>query len=189
MPDSEALRIAAIEKRAAVRLKSSTPALSATPAASLVPAALSGRVRMLVLGPDECLAVADSLEGPALRESLRRHLGQGSAAQLIAAVDLSSGLKAVRVEGRAARELLGKGCGLDFHPRSFPTGHCTRTRFAQLAVVIDCPDERTGFDLYVGRSYLRDLSAWLIDAALEFQQPGGFPSYGVVGLGAAAPGV
>jgi sarcosine oxidase gamma subunit len=46
----------------------------------------------------------------------------------------------------------------------FPAGRCTRTRLAQLAVVVDCIDPAPRFELYFGRSYLKYLHAWLVDA-------------------------
>jgi sarcosine oxidase subunit gamma len=68
--------------------------------------------------------------------------------------------------------LLSKGCGLDLHPRSFPAGRCARTRFAQIPVVLDCPDEDSRFDMYAGRSYRQYLHEWLLDAAVEFEDCG-----------------
>jgi sarcosine oxidase subunit gamma len=118
-------------------------------------------VRLLRLGPGEWLAISDAIAGPTLEDRLRRHVG----GQNIAAVDLSCALKALRVDGLAARELLAKGCGLDLHPNFFPAGRATRTRLAQLAVIVDCVDPTSRFDLYVGRSYLTWLRSWLVDAS------------------------
>src|SRR5205814_2153583 len=113
----------------------------------------------------EWLVVSDVIEGPGLAERLRAYV----AGQDLAVVDLSSAVKALCLEGHAARELLGKGCGLDLHPSAFSAGHCARSRFAQLPVIVDCTDPAPRFDLYVGRSYLNHLHAWLTDAAAEFQ--------------------
>jgi sarcosine oxidase subunit gamma len=65
--------------------------------------------------------------------------------------------------------VLSKSCGLDFHPRRFALGHCARTRFAQIPVLIDCVDALPRFELYVQKSYSHYLEDWLIDAALEFE--------------------
>jgi len=129
-----------------------------------VPPGLGGQVRLLDVGPAEWLVVSDILDAPTLQNSLDRHLKSSS----LVAVDVSCGLKALRVEGGDARELLSKGCGLDLHPHSFPAGRVTRTRFAQLAVILDCIDPAPRFDLYVGRSYVAYLESWLTDAAREF---------------------
>lgn len=156
------LHIAPVGERVVVQLKSWAPD---PPRPSLLPPDLAADVRVLTLGPTEWLAVCDRIDATRLRERLGHHLaGQG-----ITGVDLGCGIKALRVEGAAARALLSKGCGLDLDPESFPTGKSTRTRFAQLAVVVDCVDPSPRFELYVGRSYLTWLTAWLEDAANEFE--------------------
>jgi sarcosine oxidase subunit gamma len=126
----------------------------------LIPSDLEARTRLLGLGPADWLAVSDSIPGGQLHQRLAQYAGE----QGIAAVNLSSGIRSIRVEGAEVREVLCKGCGLDLHPRSFGPGQCTRTRFAQLAVILDCK-EPACFDLSVGRSYINYLRAWLIDAA------------------------
>jgi len=161
MPE-EAIEISEVNDRAIVRLCAWGETLP--PASVLVPPGLGGRVRLLALAPREWLVVSDLIDGPSLQSRLREHLE----VQSTAAVDLSSGLKALRVEGPAARDLLSKGCGLDFHPNSFPAGRTVRTRFAQLFATLDCVDPTPRFDLYVARSYLRWLKSWLLDGALEF---------------------
>jgi sarcosine oxidase, subunit gamma len=156
------LHIAPVGERVVLQLKSSA---SDPPPPLLMPSDLAADVRVLTLGPTEWLAVCDRIDATRLRERLDHHFaGQG-----ITGVELSCGIKALRVDGAAARELLSKGCGLNLDPDSFPAGKSTRTRFAQLAVVMDCVDPSPRFELYVGRSYLAWLTAWLEDAAVEFQ--------------------
>ena len=158
----EAVEITEVRARAVVRLCSWGETLP--PASVLVPPGLGGRVRLLAPAPREWWAVSDLIDGPSLQNRLRGHVD----GQSIAAVDLSSGLKVVRVEGPAARDLLSKGCGLDLHPNGFPAGRTARTRFAQLSATLDCVDPTPRFDLYVARSYLRWLKSWLLDGAVEF---------------------
>jgi sarcosine oxidase, subunit gamma len=159
----QVLRIAFAGTRAVVHLKCWLPEPTLP---SLIPAGLGGEIRVLNIGPGEWYVVSDRLDGPALHERLARYLKEDD----IAAADLTCGLKALRVEGPAARELLTRGCGLDLHPEQFPAGRCTRTRFAQLPIIVHCPDARARFDLYVGRSYLAYLQSWLTDAAMEFEE-------------------
>jgi len=163
MPDREAVQITEIPARAVVRLKPSSQAEMSE--ASIMPSGLGERVRVLSFSPCEWLVVSDVIEGPRLAERLQAHV----AGEAMAVVDLSCALKALWIEGPAAREVLRKGCGLDLHPRAFPAGHCTRTRLGQLAVIVDCTDPAPRFDLYVGRSYVTYLKSWLIDAAAEFR--------------------
>jgi len=178
MPDPDAVQITEVGKRASVRVKAWSPAGISAPgsaaeplaaersAASIVPPGLEEQVRVLSFAPAEWLVVSDGIEGPRLADQLsQRVAGEG-----MAVVDLSCALKALRVEGPAARELLSRGCGLDLHPRTFPAGLASRTRFAQLPVIIDCTDPKPCFDLYVGRSHLNYLKSWLTDAAVEFQK-------------------
>jgi sarcosine oxidase subunit gamma len=88
-----------------------------------------------------------------------------AAAQSLALVDLTAGLVVFEVSGSAVREILAKSCGLNFHPRRFGPGHCARTRFAQIPVVIDCIQDPGIFELYAPRSYLHYLKDWVCDAA------------------------
>jgi sarcosine oxidase subunit gamma len=134
---------------------------------SEVGATVSGGMHVLCMGPAEWLIVSTERAACTLRERIE----PGLARQGLVLVDLSDGLAGLAVQGVAARDLLSKGCGLDFHPRIFPAGQCARTRFAQIPIIIDCLDEPPRFELYVARSYLHYLHAWLIDAAVEFGNP------------------
>jgi sarcosine oxidase subunit gamma len=159
----QVLQITPVGTRAVVHLKRWSPEPTLP---SLLPAGLGGEIRVLNVGPGEWYVVSDRLDGPTLHERLARYLKDDD----IAAADVTCGLKALRIEGPAARKLLTRGCGLDLHPEYFPTGRCTRTRFAQLPVIVHCPDAGPRFDLYVGRSYLAYLQSWLADAAMEFEE-------------------
>ena len=109
--------------------------------------------------------VSDAIAPAQLFGRLHQQLeGQG-----IAAVDLSCCVKTVRLSGSAAGDLLSKGCGLDLDPNSFPAARSTRTRFAQLPLILDCVDPQPVIDLYVNRSYLPYLKDWLADAAVDSQ--------------------
>ncbi len=130
----------------------------------LIPPELTGQANVLHLGPGEWLIVSDALEGAALHAQLAQYLEGES----IALVDLSCALKALRIEGPCARELLSKGCALDLHPNSFTAGHSSRTRFGQLSVILHCTDTAPRFDLYVARSSVPYLQSRLRDSAREF---------------------
>lgn len=164
------IQITAVHGRRSLRLKSWLPeytsggkpvVLAARELPSRVGATLSGPVRVLCLGPGDWLIVSHEREPSGLREHIERDLPQPG----LVLVDLTPGLAVLEVQGSAIREVLSKGCGLDFHPRSFPTGRCARTRLAQIPVVIECLSEPPRFELYVPRSYFHYLHAWLIDAA------------------------
>jgi sarcosine oxidase, subunit gamma len=131
---------------------------------STVGATLPGPRHILCLSPCEWLLVLQEQWA----SSFDRHIAAAPPEPGAVLLDVTDGLAVVRVRGRAVRDVLAKGCGLDLHPQAFPAGRCARTRLAQLPVVIDCVDDSAGFDLYVARSHLRFLSDWLEDAAAEF---------------------
>ena len=56
----------------------------------------------------------------------------------------------IQLEGSAAREVVAKSCGHHLYPLGFPVGTCTRTRLAQLAVIVDFVNVKARFELYVG---------------------------------------
>lgn len=167
-------QIGPVRSKAVLRLKSWLPEhldgnrralLGERELPSQVGSTLAGSVPALCLGPGEWLVVSHEHAASQLREQS----GSDLAEQGIAMIDLSDGIAAFDVSGPLAREVLSKGCGLDFHPSVFRIGHCARTRFAQVPLVIDLANESPCFDLYVARSYLSYLRSWLTDAAAEFR--------------------
>jgi sarcosine oxidase, subunit gamma len=174
MDEAAAVRIDTMSGRAALRLRSWTPehtgsaravTLDGSELPSQVGATSSRQMRVLCLGPADWLIVGEGLNAAHIYERVAAEVRR----QELVLVDQSQGLAILRVQGRAARELLSKGCGLDLHVRSFPFGRCARTRFAQIPVVIDCVGESDLFELYFARSYLAHLRSWLLDAAVEFE--------------------
>jgi sarcosine oxidase, subunit gamma len=121
------------------------------------------RCRVLCTGPGNWLVVCDGRP-----ETLMQELERAAAGLSLCVTDMSQGVVAVEVAGTLARELLSKGCGLDFHARAFPAGRCTRTRFAGLAVTIDAIED-TVFHCYVRRSHAQYLFDWLSDAAIDLE--------------------
>jgi len=122
----------------------------------------------LWLGPDEWLittpAGAEVALAPVLRAALAGHA--------IALVDVTDGRTTVRVSGRRARELLAKGCALDFHARGFAAGEVKQSLLAGVDVTVhlvsDGPGAGPVFDVLVQRSFADHLWRWLADAAAEY---------------------
>ena len=131
---------------------------------SRVGSTLEGRSRWLSIGPGEWLAIVPQQAAADFRDHLARQLPDSG----LAVADLTDGLAQLEVEGKLAAEVLSKGCGLDFHPSAFPVGHCARTRFAQIPLVLVRLEGPPRFELYVARSYARYLNDWINDAAAEF---------------------
>src|SRR5882672_5630347 len=84
-----------------------------------------------------------------------------------AAVDLSSGLAALWLDGPAWREVLSRGCRLDLHASVFPSGHAAATILAQVAVILVALS--SGVLLLTPSTTARHFSEWLEHAAAPFQ--------------------
>ncbi|MFT7653878.1 MAG: sarcosine oxidase subunit gamma [Candidatus Azotimanducaceae bacterium] len=79
-------------------------------------------------------------------------------------MDYSSALKVFRVSGDLARQVLASGTGIDLRPGSFAVGSSCRTRFAQIAAIIEAVSAEC-FDLFVGRSFEEYLMMWLAETS------------------------
>lgn len=167
MPDP-VVHIAPVSGRTVLRLKSWLPevmtgdvpvVLAGQELPAEVGATLSGPIHVLCTAPGGWLITSSVFT------CLKQYVSGGVAQQHIALADVTAGLTVLDVHGPGARDVLSKGCGLDFHPRCFPTGRCAGTRLAQIAVLIDCVDTLPRFELYVSKSYSHYLQDWLIDGA------------------------
>jgi sarcosine oxidase subunit gamma len=98
-----------------------------------------------------------------LAESIARELGDGAAVTA-----QGHGRSCVRLSGLSARDLLAKGCTLDFHPGKFSAGHCAQTNLGHVNALIMCIDDEPTFDLFVMRSFAVSFWEWMTDAAQEF---------------------
>ena len=118
---------------------------------------------ILWLAPRRWLVVSSRRSPQDLEGSLRAALGDVSAA----VTDVSNGRTVIRVSGRATRELLAKGCPLDFHGRRFRPGDCAQSNLGQIATLFHAVgDDR--IDIYFARAFAVSLWEWLTDAAAEF---------------------
>ena len=96
-------------------------------------------------------------------DSIARQLGDGAAV-----TTQGHGRSCIRLSGPSARNLLPKGCALDFHPSRFSAGHCAQTSLGHVNTLINCIDDVPIFDLFVMRSYAVSFWEWMTDAAGEF---------------------
>lgn len=124
----------------------------------------SQEVTALWLGPNEWLLLTPPDQEAEIAQALRNAL-RG----LFAAVtDVSAGQTVIHIRGAHSRELLGKGCSLDLHPRVFRLGRCAQTHVAKATVLIRPLDDTPSFDLIVRRSFADYFARWLKDAATEY---------------------
>ena len=144
-----------------------------------------GGCRVFWLGPDEWLVMTE----PGGEALLMARLSGALAGQVSALTDLTGGQICIRLGGRNARDVLAKGCTLDFHPRVFRPGHCAQTVLGKASMLIalsravpdsavsgdvgarrDAGSEDDGgvFDLVVRRTFAEYAAKWLHRGAAEF---------------------
>jgi sarcosine oxidase subunit gamma len=89
-------------------------------------------VTMYWLGPDEWLIVTPDESRNRIEHDLRRAL----ASQHFALTDVSGGQTALHLHGSRVRDVLAKGCPIDFHPRVFGIGQCAQSHLGKATVLI-----------------------------------------------------
>ena len=81
--------------------------------------------------------------------------------------DQSHGRVILHIEGPRARDVLGKGTGLDLHPRAFGQGRSAVTQMAHVGVHIAQvgPD---AFELSLFRGFAESFWEWLTEMSGEY---------------------
>ena len=123
--------------------------------------AMAGSTQICWIGPHKWWIIESDQRDRA--ESIARELGDAAAV-----TTQGHGRSGIRVSGPSARDLLAKGCTLDFHPRLFFAGHCAQTNLGHVNALIVCVDDEPIFDLFVMRSFAVSFWEWMTDAAQEF---------------------
>lgn len=166
---SPRLRLTVPAPLAWVRLQLAARELAAAPAALQVGGIpLPGRINRWTgpvpvicrIAPDLWMLQATGME-PTRLAAMTATACTGRAGAI---TDLSDALATLSLDGDDATALLARGCGLDLSLAAFPPDACTRTRLAQLAVLV----RRTpidGYELTVEAPAARWLYDWLVDAA------------------------
>src|SRR5262245_4032008 len=126
----EQLNITPLEAHTCMQVKSWQPALAppcmgSTGLPTKVGTVVPGLARILCLAPGEWLLTSTARS---IRNLVEHIAGEGDLLDGLVLVDLSDAHSELQIEGQAARELLSKGCGLDFHASVFRVGQCARTR-------------------------------------------------------------
>jgi sarcosine oxidase subunit gamma len=119
---------------------------------------------MYWLGPDEWLIVTPDESRARIDGDLRRVL----AGQHFALTDVSGGQTALHLHGSHVRDVLAKGCPIDFHPRVFGIGQCAQSHLGKAPILIGQIEEQPHFELIVRRSFAEYVWAWLEVAAEEY---------------------
>lgn len=118
---------------------------------------------ILWLGPDEWLIVSESQAG----EEITARLAQALHGMAAAVTDVSDARIVYVLAGKRARDVLAKGCSIDFHPRAFPPGSVVQTLLAKTAVLIHARSAGA-FEVHVPRSFADYAWAWLENAQAEY---------------------
>ena len=128
-----------------------------------------GEVKALWLSPDQWLILCAREKAPALAAELAQAVEKTHAL----AVDVSDMRSIVRLEGERARQVMMKGCSLDFTDTDFAPGYVRRVRFAEIAALFNIVDDNS-IDLYVFRSYANYAWDFLLKAARKGSEVGLF---------------
>ena len=125
----------------------------------------TGTQRIYWLGPNEWLVVCRISDGPDLMAGLRESLS----GQHASVTDVTGGQIAMQLSGTGVRDVLAKGCTLDFHPDIFTVGNCAQSGLAKANVLIGLVDDQPTFEIVVRRSFAEYLALWLRHAAGEYR--------------------
>jgi sarcosine oxidase, subunit gamma len=124
--------------------------------------------RVIWLGPDEWLVANPFISPEDLEAGLRAAVSNAGAV-----INVSAQRTTLRLRGAHVRDVLATGCAIDLHPRAFPAGSAAQTVLGQAGVVLLALDDTaTHYQLLVRSSFARYLAAWLVDAAIEYTDPG-----------------
>jgi len=99
---------------------------------------------------------------------MQRSFARDIPTDLATVVGLPGAQRVLYLRGPHCRDILAKGCGIDFDPAVFPPGRCVVTRLARTTALLHARSD-DGFDIYVPRSLADWLLHWIEDAALEFR--------------------
>jgi len=121
----------------------------------------------LWMGPDEWLIIGPAGTAPAIESAVR----DGADDAFVVTVDVSANRVAFERSGPGARELLGSGCPIDLHPRTFGAGSCAQTLLARANVLLHQTGDEPRYRIWVRPSFARYLAAWLTDAEVGVTPP------------------
>jgi sarcosine oxidase subunit gamma len=158
------VQVAAVSGAAVAVRAGIAAALGVTVAARPNHAAQKDGVTILWVGPDRWLIVEPERPG----RELGARLNEALASTPATLTDLSHGRTVFRIAGCSSRDLLAKGCGVDFHPCAFPVDSCMQSLLGHVGALLHAVDEAPRLDLYVARSYALTVLEWLIESAAEY---------------------
>ncbi len=137
----------------------------------------SNGARALWLGPGRWQVSSATEPAAEFEDRLRQGL-RGTSGHLL---DVSHARAVIRMSGPQVREVLAKGCPLDFDVDAFPPGGCCSSTLGGIGALIHHTEDAASWDVSVGRSFGPSFWEWLTDAAAEFGYRVEEPRGGAVG--------
>jgi sarcosine oxidase subunit gamma len=119
---------------------------------------------LIWLGPDEWLVRSIARHTATQAAPIEGKLRDAFKGLYAAAVDVGSGSTVLEISGTRTRDVLARGCPLDFHPRLFGVGQCAQSHYFKASVTI-VPTSEDGFELIVRRSFADYFVKIMLDAA------------------------
>ncbi|WP_321449953.1 sarcosine oxidase subunit gamma family protein [uncultured Cohaesibacter sp.] len=123
-----------------------------------------GAVAVLWMGPDEWLIIAN--ETDALKPLPEMALAL--AEYHCALVDISNSKVMLSLSGPSSRDVLSKGCSIDFYSNEWRKGLCVNSLYARCDVTIWQRATRDHYTILVKNSFSDYVSDYLLDAMSEY---------------------
>ncbi len=114
----------------------------------------------LWLGPDEWLILAEETAADTLPDAFAAAFTDTP----FSLVEISARQVAFMLEGEQAGAVLNEGCPLDLADAAFGAGHCARTVFGKVEIVLWRPGAAPAWHVEVWRSFAPHLQAHLHEA-------------------------
>jgi len=118
------------------------------------------KTRILWNGPRTYLVISE-------KENIDKLINEKCNTNDFAITDISHSRAVIQIKGDKAKEVLKKGCPLNFN--EFKNNNCAGTVFNGINIVVDCVDNNPDtFNLFTLRSFGESFYHHIADAALEF---------------------
>ena len=120
----------------------------------------NSKTRILWNGPRTYLVISE-------KENIDKLINEKCDTNDFAITDISHSRAVIQIKGDKAKEVLKKGCPLNFN--EFKNNNCAGTVFNGINIVVDCVDNNPDtFNLFTLRSFGESFYHHIADAALEF---------------------
>ena len=120
----------------------------------------NGKTRIFLSGPKTWLIVSN-------KENFMDSIIKNCDNKNFAVTDISHSRAVIQIKGIKAREVLKKGCPINFN--EFEKNNCVSSVYNGITIIIDCLDDKTQtFNLFTLRSFGESFYHHITDASLEF---------------------